>query len=185
MKKAVNVLSILVIVLVLAQVVCMFLPYWTLTPVADRLLNPNPQPTDYSIQDYCWTECRTMNKIFEKMFKENYNGAKYVSNDYVLGLVLTFLLGVLAIVFSVIKLVKNISKTKAPVVNTLSHGFGLAWAGVALYNFFLNFILALTSYPMVHTMLIVFAIPAAVAVAVRLVLDIIIGIKAYRAEYCV
>lgn len=185
MKKAVNVLSVLVIVLVLAQIVCMFLPYWTLTPIADRLLNPNPQPTDFSIQDYCWTECRTMNKIFDKMFKENYNGAKYVTNDYVLGLVLTFLFGVLAIALSVIKTVKSILKTKAPLVNVLCHGLSLAWAGVALYNFFFNFILTLTAYPMVHTLLIAFAIPAAVVVVVRLVLDIIIGVKAYRAEYCV
>lgn len=183
MKKAVNIFSILVVVLILAQIVCTFLPYWNLTPLATRL-DPNPQPTDFCIQQYCWSEARDMNKIFTEMFKENYDGAKYDSNTYVIGLVLTFVFGMLSIAFSIIKLVKSFTKANSSLITVLCHGFSVAWAYFALTNFFLNFILTLGVYPIVHTLLIAFSIPGAVAVVIRLVLDIISSIQAYRAEYC-
>ena len=183
MKKAINILAILAVVLILVQIVCMLLPYWRLTPIADRL-NKDPQITDYSMQQYCWTETRVMQKIFEKQFKDDYD-AKYNGNDYIISLVLTFLFGGLAIALTVLDLIKKLTKIPSKTFTVLSHIFSLAWAGTALWTFFMNFILTLGVHPMVLTVCIAASVPAAVIIVVRLVLNVITAVQAYRAEYCV
>lgn len=184
MKNFNRVLSILVIVLVVAQFACMLMPYWNLTPIANRLLNPNPQPTDYSIMQYCWTDCREMNDIFEDMFKKEYD-AKYNVNDYAVGLVLTCVFGLLAVIFSIMKIIKSFSPLKSAGTTLLCNAFSLAWIGFALFNIFTNFILTLAAYPMPYTLLMIASLIGTAVVLVRLVLDVVMGIKAYRAEYCV
>lgn len=183
MKKAINILAILAVVLILVQIVCMFLPYWRLTPIADRV-NKDPQPTEYSMQQYCWSETRTLNKIFEKQFKADYD-AKYDGNDYIISLVLTFVIGVLAMAFMVLDLIKKLTTIPSKAFTVLSHFFSLAWAGIALWTFFTNFILTLGVHPMVLTVCIAASVPAAVIIVVRLVLNVISAVQAYRAEYCV
>lgn len=184
MKKFNLALSILVIVLVVAQFVCMLLPYWNLTPAANRLLNPNPQPTDYSIMQYCWTDCREMNKIFENQFKKDYD-VDYDGNDYVIGLVLTCVFGLLAAIFSITKIAKSFSPLKSTGTTFFCNAFSLAWIGYGVFNIFANFILTLVTYPMAYTLLLVATLIGAAVVLVRFALDVVMGIKAYRAEYCV
>lgn len=184
MKNFNRVLSILVIVLVVAQFACMLMPYWNLTPIANKLLNPNPQPTDYSIVQYCWTDCREINKIFDEMFKNEYD-AKYDGNDYALGLVLTCVFGLLTAIFSIFKVAKSFSKLPSTATTFFSNAFGLAWISFGVYNIFTNFILTLATYPMTYTLLMVASLIGAAAFLARFVLDIVMGIKAYRAEYCV
>lgn len=183
MKNLKRILSIVIIVIVVAQMGIMCLPYWNLTPIANRLINPNPVPTDYSIMQYCWTECREMNKIFEDSFKKNYD-ADYDGNDYVIGLVLICVFGLLSLIFSIMKLVKSYSPLKSTGTTFFCNAFSLAWIGFGLYNVFTNFILTLGVNPMAYTLLMVSAIVSAVVVVARLVVDIVVGIKDYRAEYC-
>lgn len=177
MKKTVNLLSILIIVMLLVQLVCMFLPYFNLTPIADRV-NKNPVPTDYSIQQYCWTDCATMNKIFNKMIDD------YDSNDYAISLVLTFVLGVISLGVIALNLKNVLTGIPGPVLRVLSHAFSILWVGIGLFCFLTNYILTLGVYPMVWTASVIALGVGAAAVAARLVLDVILGIKAYRAEYC-
>lgn len=183
MKKLVNILSIVFVVLIIAQVAVLLLPNWTITPVADRL-NPDPQPTSYSIFDYCWTSCNTMNKRFEQQFKDDYNGAKYNGNDYVIGLVLAFVFSLIAAAFSLVSVAKSRSILKNPAITILCHAFSLVWAYFAVSNYLGNFTLVLGN-PVNRLLLIVLSAVAAVVVVARLVLNLITFIKDYRAEYCV
>lgn len=188
MKNFNRVLSVLVIVLVVAQFACMLMPYWNLTPIANRLLNPNPQPTDYSIVQYCWTDCREMNDIFENTFKKDYKGtprADYDGNEYAIGLVLTCVFGFLAVLFSIMKIVKSFSKLSSATTTFFCSVFSLAWIGFGVFNVFTNFILTLATYPLPYTLLMITTLIGAALVLVRLVVDIVVGVKEYRAEYCV
>lgn len=179
MKKAVNILTVLIVILVLAQIVCTFLPYWNLTS-APSILDENPQPTDYSIQQYCWTSSKVMNRVFKAQFLADY-GVKYDSNDYVLGLVLVFACSLLTLGFSVVKLERAHYGINAPLIMILCNIASIAWVVFSLKEFFTNFLLTLGVYPMVYTLLLVFTIPAAVLLAVRVVLDVILAVQSYKA----
>ncbi len=179
MKKVVNILTVFLIVLTLAQTVVTFLPCWNLTE-APSIVNENPQPTDYSIQQYCWTDSKVMNKIFTAQFLADY-GVKYDSNNYVLGLVVVFGLALLTVGFSVAKLERAYYGINNPAIMILCNIATVAWAYFSLTEYMSNFLLTLATYPMVRTMLIVLAYPIAVVAAVRLVLDVILAVQAYRA----
>lgn len=95
MKTFAKILTIALVVLLLAQLVLMFLPYFTFTPVK-TLSNPDPVESDYSLQEYCWTKTAELEKTF-KALVDDYN-----INDYAHSLVLTFIVGAMAVVFNLI-----------------------------------------------------------------------------------
>lgn len=95
MKTFAKILTIALVVLLLAQLVLMFLPYFTFTPVKS-LSNPDPVETDYSLQDYCWTKTAELKKTFKSLIP------KYDINDYAHSLVLTFVFGLAAVVFNLL-----------------------------------------------------------------------------------
>ena len=90
MKTFAKILTIALVVLVLAQVVFMFLPFFHYTPEKTLML-PDPQPTDYSLQSYVWVKTQELEKTFKTLIDD------YFVNDYAHGLALTFLVGLIAI----------------------------------------------------------------------------------------
>lgn len=66
MKKGLLILTIAMIVLIIAQAVMLFIPYFELTPQPTRK-EPNPVSTKYSIQNFTWTHTEEMiETIMEK-----------------------------------------------------------------------------------------------------------------------
>ncbi len=184
MKKLIAILGVLLALLILAQIVSMFLPFFHLTPVKDDI-NKNPQPADYSIQEYCWTQTRVLQKIFEKQFIADY-GVEYYGNAYLINLVLMFLSGVLSVAFLIINSVKNFrGGTSGQAITVLCYIANAAWVYYVLVNLLTNFILTLGTYLWVLNVWFITVIPAALVLVVRLILNVISSIKDYRTEYCV
>lgn len=131
LKKPVTILSVLAILLIIAQIAVMFIPCFNMTPVATRR-EPNPAAKDYSLFSYCWWECEEMTKILDKKI-DNYN-----VNDYVMGMVLSNVLGLAALIFVVVELkhiFQNYKVGGAKAVKVLSNVFCLAWGAQSLYAY--------------------------------------------------
>ena len=182
MKKVIHILSILLVLLVLVQLSQMFMPYWNLTPIKDRL-NKDPQPTDYSIMQYCWTETRVMEKIFDDFFNKNFGKDTYVGNDYVVDLALISVFSVLTAALSIITTINDLSKKKSPVIKILAHVFAIWWAVLTFTTFSNSYLLTLGSYPMVWTIIFYASIPAIVVAIVRAVLALVTFVVDYRKAY--
>lgn len=76
-------------VLMLALIVCQFMPFWTTSTTGDEI----------SIQEYTWLPHH--NKDLEKDFKANF-GKDYGINDVVLMPIVTLVIGALGIGFSIL-----------------------------------------------------------------------------------
>lgn len=131
MKLLGKILTIALVVLVVAQLALMFLPYFRFTP-AQTLDLPNPVETDYSLQDFTWTKIQEMEKTIKDVAK-NELGVKskdYSINPYAHPLVLTFVTGILVLICSLF----FYNKLGAQVVNVL-------WGVFGVFNFATNQIL--------------------------------------------
>lgn len=132
LKKPNTILCIIALVLFVVQVVGMFIPCFTITPVATRK-DPNPSPKDYSLMDYCWFECEEMTKSFKKQIDD------YYVNDYVTGLALITFFGLVAVIFILWELKHTFTNFNAPsaqAVRLFSNIFSVIWAAQTLYGFY-------------------------------------------------
>lgn len=114
MKKTNEILSILIIVLVLAQAVLMFIPFF------------NFGGTAYSIQDYVFAKTGEIGKYIDA----NNVIADYKVNDYAPMLALTFLV-------SIVMLVSNVLSRRA----LFSHLSAVVWGVLAAIVYLTNGIL--------------------------------------------
>lgn len=103
MKKIIGITTIVLVVLLIAQVSLLFMPFFE-----DRVPDPSyqnnydPQPTDYSMMDYAFLKTQEMKPIFKAEVKEVFGDKKYLSNNYVMGIVFTFALGAVAAVSNIV-----------------------------------------------------------------------------------
>ncbi len=171
MTKIVHVLAALLVVLLLAQVAMMFLPSLTVTPKESKV-NPNPQPTDYTFMQYCWTDTEDVSEGLDLIIK------KYNVNDYVIGLVLSMFFAALTVVFTIMETIYTITKYKtggATTIRILSYVSGFAWAYFAVPCFFSNPIFKYTNDTgdMVQGVCQILAVAGLAVVAVRMVLALL------------
>ena len=132
MKLLGKILTIALVVLVVAQLALMFLPYFRFTP-AKTLYLPTPVETDYSLQDFAWTKIQEMEKTIKYDVAKNELGVKasdYTINPYAHPLVLTFIAGVLSLICALF----FHGKLGAQIVNVL-------WGVFGVFNFATNQIL--------------------------------------------
>ena len=103
MKKFVNITTIFLVVLLLVQIGLMFMPFFEDRIPKPRLSNNfDPQPTDYSMMDYAFFQTEELNYIFKTEFKTTFSDKKYSANNYVMGIVLAFALGAVALVSNIV-----------------------------------------------------------------------------------
>lgn len=167
----VHVLAVLLVVVLLAQVAMMFLPGLTVTPKKSKV-NPDPQPTDYSFMEYCWTATEDVSEGLEQIIK------KYNVNDYVISLVLSMFFAVLTVVFTIMETVYSLTKYKtggAITIRILSYVSGFAGAYFAVPCFFSNPIFKYTNDTgdMVQIVCQILAVAALAIVVVRMVLALL------------
>lgn len=117
MKKATNILTIVLVVLIVVQVGMMFLPYFNfqLPKVKDET------KTSYNMQEYIWIYCEEMTDYLEDVIDG------YKINDYAIPLVGVNLFAIVAFLF-------NICSRKRGLFTQV---FSIAW-GVATPIFFLS-----------------------------------------------
>lgn len=124
MKKTVNILSIAIIAVVLVQLIMLFIPTWTLTAAATKKV-PDPQPVDYSVMSLCFTDTEDMGKMFKKIVED------YDVNTNCVGMVVTFIFGVLTIVLNCLRFVNDRSgfqTASATLIRFLMHVGTFVWA---------------------------------------------------------
>lgn len=132
LKKPNTILCLIAIALFVVQIVGMFIPCFTITPVPTRK-DPDPAPKDYSLMDYCWLECEEMTKSFKGIIDD------YYVNDYVTGLVLVNFFGLVALIFIIWELKHTFTNFNAPsaqAVKLFSNIFSVVWAGQTLLGFY-------------------------------------------------
>lgn len=167
LKKPVTLLSVLAILLIIAQFAAMFIPCFNMTPAATRR-EPNPQPKDYSLFSYCWTDCEEMSKILKKEIDD------YYINDYVTDMILANAFAVISLIFLIVELkhiFQNYKVGGAKAVKLLSNIFCIAWAAQSVYAFLTAdiFSYCVAGSP-VQTIEIGISVAAAVVVLVRAVI---------------
>jgi len=111
-KKIAKVISIAIVVVTILQLLFMFVPIFTYEYKDEGTKTA-------SMQDYAWGKTAAMKK-----YKFQPLDRKYNINDYVTGIVLTFLLGVLTVVFTLLN-----SEGIVSIV------FSLGYGGVSVWTF--------------------------------------------------
>lgn len=141
------VLSILAVVLIIAQLAVMCMPYINLLPIKVR--ERQDPARDFSLQQFCWTETETMTKIFTQQIATGSGfdrvttpGPHYIKgfkvNDFVIDLVLVNLFGVVALIFLIVAIKNHLAKYTLGGASFVKFAAGfcsILWAGWSLYTF--------------------------------------------------
>lgn len=117
MKKAITIMSVVIIVLMIAQLALMFLPYFHMTFIKS-VSNKNPQPADYSLVDLTWVHTEQMCKVFKADNKD------FAVNINVVDWVLVFIFSCITVVIHFVKFANDKSKyetTSAAVCRFVTH----------------------------------------------------------------
>ena len=98
MKNTLRVLGIAIILLLLAQIVVMFMPYFDFSDMVKPDRKGNIPESEFSLQEYCWMDTEDMGKNFFKELIEDYN-----VNDHAVSLVLTFVIGCVVVILNAMR----------------------------------------------------------------------------------
>jgi len=172
MKKPINVLSIAIIVLLAVQIVLMFMPYFTFTPKPSKKV-PDPQPQNYSLQDYCWMDTEEMEQYFEDLIED------YYVNDHAVSLVLTFVFAAVGIILNALNFKNSFNKYitfRAGMINVFTHVGSIFWVYIALTAYFTSGVLQFGNQALYTASLVVIFVTAVLVLA-RLVLQLVFDKK--------
>jgi len=170
LKIGILVLSIIALILVIAQFAVMAMPFMNLTPTPSRKV-PDPEPRDYSILNFLWTDSEDITKIFNAKKNESYIKG-FEINDYVIDFVLVNLFAVLTAIFLVWDIKNYPSKyvpASAGFVKWVGNICLFIWGGWSLFAFTNGWMLDLCDYPLVITLNLVISIVVLVVAALRTV----------------
>lgn len=175
MKNTLRVMGILIVLLVLAQLVVMFMPYFDFTnDVTPTKKDPNPK-TSYTLQDYVWMETEAMDKAFFKKMIDDYN-----VNDHAEGLALTFGIGVVVILLNLLNFSNSFRKFitfRTGLINVITHIVSGFWCYTAINIYLTSTVLTLPqANKQVYELSLVLIFIATAFVALRLVVDVISAI---------
>lgn len=173
MKKTVNALGIVIILLLLLQIVVMFMPYFDFTARVEPDRKGNMPKGVFSLQDYCWMDTEDMGKNFFKKDIENYN-----VNDEAVPLVLTFAIACVAVILNVMNFANSFNTYitfRAGLITVLTHIISGFWCYIAINAYLTSQVLPLGDQQLYMVSLItIFA--ATALIALRLVVQVTAGI---------
>ena len=130
MKNTLRVLGIAIILLLLAQIVVMFMPYFDFSDMVKPDRKGNIPESEFSLQEYCWMDTEDMGKNFFKELIEDYN-----VNDHAVSLVLTFVIGCVVVILNAMNFTNSFNKFvtfRAGFVRVLAHAFSAFWCYIAI-----------------------------------------------------
>jgi len=158
MRTIVNITTILLVVMLVAQVALLFMPYFQGRTLKKTYHNPDPQPTDYSMMDYAFFKTTDLEYVFAPETKANFGTQKYSAGDYVMSIVWAFALGAVA-------LVANIVSKRSIFTQIVS----VLYAAIVIPELLTGKVFSFpNTVQWVHTACIITSIVAGVAVLVRL-----------------
>ena len=175
MKNVIRILGVAIALVLVAQLVVMFAPFFDFTELAKPTKkDPDPQ-TSFTLQDYVWMQTETMDKQFFKKIIDDYS-----VNDNAEGLALTFVVGCIVVVLNLLNFTNSFNKLvtfRAAFINVITHIISIFWCSTALSAYLTAPVLfveqADASMRMLSTNLIYVATGV---VALRLVVDIVFGV---------
>lgn len=173
MKNVVRVLGIAIVLLLLAQIVLMFMPYFDFADmVKPTKRDPNPKSV-FSLQDYCWIDTEDMGKDFFKELIEDYN-----VNDHAVPLVLTFAFACLGVIVNLLNF-KNSFNTfvtfRAGLIKVIAHVLSGIWGYVAINAYLNSGVLQFGNQTLYMASLNIIFVTTAL-IALRLVVEIVFGL---------
>lgn len=183
LKKPVNLLCLVAIVLILVQIAFMFLPCFTMSPKPTRR-NPNPPVTNYSLMNYCWTDSEAMESGLSEVIPNYIRNNRTQINKHVTNFVLICVLSLLAFIFSLIDF-KNAFETfktlGQTVIKILSHICCLGVGGLGVYAYATSEVLRKAGSSTVQTLCLVACIAITLVSIARVVLEFTPSFKKAKA----
>lgn len=175
MKNTIRALGIVIILLLLAQITVMFLPYFDFSDMVKPDRKGNIPESEFSLQEYCWMDTEDMGKNFFKELIEDYN-----VNDHVMGLVLTFVIGCVCVILNGINFSNSFNKFvtfRAGLIKVVTHIANGLWGYIAINAYLTSGVLQFGDQTLYMTSLILIFVTTGL-IALRLVLDLTSGIIA-------
>ena len=173
MKTTVRVLGIAIVLLLLAQIFVMFMPYFDFSDmVKPTKRDPNPKAI-FTLQDYCWMDTEDMGKDFFKELIEDYN-----VNDHAVSLVLTFAFACVCAVLNLMNFSNSFNKFvtfRAGLIKVVTHIISVFWAYTAINAYLTSGVLQFGDQQLYKTSLILIFVASAL-IALHLVADITFGV---------
>ena len=126
MKNTIRILGIAIILVLLAQIVLTFMPYFDFADMVKPDRKGNIPESEFSLQEYCWMDTEDMGKNFFKTLIEEYD-----VNANAVPLVLAFVIGCVVIVLNAMNFGNSFNTYvtfRAGFVKVLAHLFSIFWA---------------------------------------------------------
>lgn len=172
-KLITRIFTVLACLLVIAMTVCYFFPYFTITKEANKYLDPNPQPVDYTLIDLLWTNTKVINEHFSKIY------GNFDINNYVTYMVLSFVFGLATVVTSVWHTYNEIKRYPDMTSGVLTNIACVGWGVFSLLAYLQNDLLALgtPAFMGIRPVFTIFAIVATVVAVIRFVIWLLTEIQ--------
>ena len=167
------ILTVMTCAVILLMIACCFAPYFTISEPYHFILNPNPMPDHYSLNDVMWTDT----KVITTYFKEDF--PSFDINYFVTNMVLSYILGLLTLVSCGFYIANEMRRFPSFVSGVFTCITSVLWALFSLLAYPSNAMLDLgvPKFMGIRSVIIVICIVGAVLAVVRTACWIITEIK--------
>lgn len=175
MKNTLRVLGVVIILLLLAQIAVMFLPYFDFSDMVEPDRKGNLPESEFSLQEYCWMDTEDMGKNFFKQLIDDYN-----VNDHAVSLVLTFAIGCVVVILNAMNLANSYNKFvtfRAGLIRVLAHAISAFWCYIAINAYMTSGVLQFGNQQLYMVSLILIYVATGL-IALRLATDVVSSIVA-------
>ena len=175
MKNTLRVLGIAIILVLLAQIVVMFLPYFDFADMVEPDRKGNIPESEFSLQEYCWMDTEDMGKQFFKELIEDYN-----VNDHAVSLVLTFVIGCVVVILNAMNFANSFNKFvtfRAGLIRVIAHAVSAFWCYIAINAYLTSGVLQFGDQQLYMISLNLIYVATGL-IALRLVVDLVSSISA-------
>ena len=167
------ILTVMTCAVILLMIACCFAPYYTISEPYHFILNPNPMPDHYSLNDVMWTDTKVITTYFTEDFPS------FDINYFVTNMVLSYILGLLTLVSCGFYIANEMRRFPSFVSGVFTCITSVLWALFSLLAYPSNAMLDLgvPKFMGIRSVIIVICIVGAVLAVVRTVCWIITEIK--------
>ena len=173
MKNVIRILGVVLVLLVLAQLVVMFLPYFDFADMVKPDRKGNIPESEFSLQEYCWMDTEDMGKNFFKKLIDDYN-----VNDHAVSLVLTFVIGCVVVLLNIMNFANSFNKFvtfRAGLIRVLAHAISAFWCYIAINAYLTSGVLQFGDQQLYMISLTLIYVATGFA-ALRLIVDVVTSI---------
>lgn len=167
------ILTVMTCAVILLMIACCFAPYFTISEPYHFILNPNPMPDHYSLNDVMWTDTQVITTYFKEDFPS------FDINYFVTNMVLSYILGLLTLVSCAFYITNEMRRFPSFVSGVFTCITSILWAVFSLLAYPSNAMLdmGVPKFMGIRSVIIVICIVGAVLAVVRTACWILTEIK--------